>query len=374
MNYYRIILVIAAFILAAIKARSQTVLYNGLLNGDTSQPARLTLEGYVDAYFAFDGNQPKTSDRLYVVSNSRHNEININLAYISLKYTAARFRATLTPGFGTYMNANYAAEKVTLRNLVEANIGFKPFAGKNIWVDVGVLPSPYTYESAISFDQLLYSRSMAAENVPYYLTGARVSVPLTAKLTANLYLLNGWQVINDINNPLGFGSNLEYKPTGNLALDWNVYAGNEGSETHPDFKNRYFTDIYANWQPGEKISLSADVYGGIQQRHLADHSLGKDKWWQANAAVKYAFNKVHSLSARAEYFSDPHDVLLQPVTNVTGFSTYSESLCYNLNIDQHVLFRVEGRYFQSPGSVYVSADQHPVKNNFLIVAGLTARF
>lgn len=370
---HRNILVVCAFVFIGVHCRSQLVLHTNAASGDTMQPAKTRIEGYVDAYYGFDFNQPKTSDRLYAVSQSRHNEVNINLAYISLKYAAPRVRATLTPGFGTYMNANYAAEKITLRNLVEANVGVKPFKDKNIWIDAGVLPSPYTNESAISFDQLLYTRSMASENVPYYLTGARVSIPVTAKLSASLYLLNGWQVISDVNNPLGFGANIEYKPSDHIQLDWDVYAGNERSEMHPGFKNRYYTDAYLTWSKN-KLTWTTCVFGGIQQEDRTDHSLANNGWWQANTAARYAFAKTQSVSARVEYYNDPSGIFIQPATGVTGFTTFSESLCYNLNLDANVLFRVEARYYQSGKQVYVAKDQSPANNDFLIVAGITARF
>lgn len=86
---------------------------------------------------------------------ARHNELNINLAYISVKHSSPRIRAKFVPCFGSYINANYALEQGTLRNVVEGNIGIKLFKNREIWLDVGVLGSPYTNESAISKDHLI---------------------------------------------------------------------------------------------------------------------------------------------------------------------------------------------------------------------------
>jgi hypothetical protein len=58
-------------------------------------------------YYGYDVSKPEHGERPYFVSHHRHHEININLAYLSVRYTAPRARAVFTPGFGTYMNANY---------------------------------------------------------------------------------------------------------------------------------------------------------------------------------------------------------------------------------------------------------------------------
>jgi len=364
----RIILTTAILALIYTKTNAQTV-----INIDTTNKSTLTIEGNIDAYYGYDFNKLQTKDKPYFVSYSRNNEVNLNFAYVSFKYSSERLRATLAPGFGTYMNANYAAETGSLKYIVEAYAGFKPFAKKNIWLDIGILPSPYTYESAFSFNQLVYTRTYGAENTPYYQAGARLSLPLTKKLSANLYLLNGWQQISDVNNSLSFGSNLELNANEHLTLDWDTYIGDESSAAHPDYRTRYFSDLYATWNPSEKISIATCVYGGLQKRLADGKAMENSYWWQANTAIKYSFSKHHSLSARVEYFDDKDGVIVQPITPVIGFNSFSESLCYNWKVTDNVLFRVEARYFQSGKEVYLK-ETTPVKNDLWMIAGITTRF
>src|ERR1044071_7975343 len=124
---------------------------------DTSSLAfqgKVTVEGYVDAYFAYNFNKPAGKDLPYFVSMAREREVNINLAYIDVKYSSARLRARFVPGFGTYVTSNYAGERGSLKNVIEGSVGVKLFKNKNIWLDAGVFGSPYTNESAISKDHL----------------------------------------------------------------------------------------------------------------------------------------------------------------------------------------------------------------------------
>jgi hypothetical protein len=372
MNYKKIILFLL-IINIAYASRAQLVF--NLPTDDTTTKPRIELGAYVDTYFGYDFNQPQNNDRPYTVSYSRANEVNVNLAYISLKYISDRARLTFKPGFGTYMNANYAGEKGTLQNIVEAYAGFRPFAKKDVWVDVGVLPSPYTNESATSFDQAIYSRTIGAENTPYYITGARISLPVSTKVNANLYLLNGWQVISHNNKSLAFGSNVEYKPTDKWVLDWDTYIGNEGSVSHPDFKTRYYADLYATYTASNKVEITGCIYSGMQRREMSiTKEVFNSTWWQANALLKYSFNKWHALAVRAEYFNDSDRVMVVPITGNPAFSTFSESVCYNWNISKQMMVRLEARYYQSPENVYLSSSGHPCTTDMLMLFGVVAKF
>ncbi len=365
--------IISAFLLAStVPALAQfTIPISG---GDsTNKATNLTIEGYADVYFAYDINAPKDANRPYFVSASRHNEFNINLAYLSLKFQSSRVRATFTPGFGTYMNANYAAEKVTLKNILEANVGVRLFKNKNIWLDAGVIGSPYTNESAISFDQIMYTRSFAPEYVPYYLTGAKLSIPVKQNLNVYLYLLNGWQVIEDVNSPLAMGTQVEYRPGKRWLLNWNTYYGNENSASAPDYSNRFFSDVYAVYQAGKKVTLAACVYGGLQQKMIPDGK-SNNTWWQANISSKIVTRENQFVSARLEYFSDPKQVMIKTVTGVPEFHCYSASLGYNVHITPQVMFRAEARYFQSKDNIFYTADGQTANQNLMLTGGLTAKF
>jgi hypothetical protein len=142
---------------------------------------KVKVEAYIDLYYLFNFNLPQNNSRPYAVSHHKHNELNINLAFVDVKYAASRVRSRFVPGFGTYLNANYLNEEGSLKNLVEASVGVRPFANKNIWIDAGVIGSPYTNESAISKDHLAYTRSLAPEYVPYYLSGIKTGIPLSEK-------------------------------------------------------------------------------------------------------------------------------------------------------------------------------------------------
>lgn len=325
--------------------------------------------GYIDTYYAFNFSEPKSGDTPYLVSSARHNEATINLAYIDMRYRSQQVRARFVPGFGTYMNANYKNEPGTLAHIVEGYVGVKPFKRKAIWIDMGVLGSPYTNESAVSKDHLMYTRSLAPENVPYYLSGIKASIPLAKRLSLYVYLLNGWQVIEDTNKGKAIGTQVEFRPNSKMLVNWNTYVGDERSDLMPDYRMRYFSDIFWIYQPTQKISITSSVYGGIQQKNLGETT----NWWQGNLIGRYAFTDKVSLSLRGEYFHDAENTLVATDAQLP-YTTGSVGMCLNNKLGDNVLFRLDYRSFFSQEKLYTNADGQFTGWSTLITSSLTIWF
>ena len=252
--------------------------------------------------------------------------------------------------------------------MVEAYAGVKLWRDKNIWVDAGVFNSHYTNESAVSKDHLAYTRSFAPEYVPYYLAGIKLTIPLFEKWNAYLYLLNGWQQIEDQNKGKSLGTQLEYRPSEGWLINWSTYVGSEESSSHPEFRTRYFSDVYFIYTK-EKWSATGCVYYGVQQRSGTSSAA----WWQANLIGQYSITKKLSIAGRVEYFNDPEEVQINPITNASGFNSFSSSVGMNLKVTENALLRVEGRTFLSDKNVY-ERNNKPVKNSNLLAANLTVWF
>jgi hypothetical protein len=336
---------------------------------ETTTTGHLAVGGYMDSYYGYSFSKPSSGVVPYFVSSNRHDEMNINLAYIDLRYKSTNFRARFVPGYGTYMNENYANETGTLKNIVEANAGLRISNKHNIWIDVGVFTSPYTNESPFSKDHLMYTRSFAPENVPYYLSGVKIAVPLTGKLNSYLYLLNGWQTIQSNNKNKSIGTQLEYRPNSKMLFNWDTYLGDNQTQKNPNWRMRYFTDLYWIYKSGRKFDATSCVYIGFQERLNATTI----NWWQANVMGRYQFNTAIALSGRVEYYSDG-GIHQQSVTGIGTFNSYSTGLCFNYQANHNAVLRVEGRYFFSPDKVYLDEHQNPTPSSTWLVTSLTAWF
>ncbi|HEY5824012.1 MAG TPA: outer membrane beta-barrel protein, partial [Cyclobacteriaceae bacterium] len=151
-----------------------------------------------------------------------------------------------------------------------------------------------------------------------------------------------------------------------------TYVGDERSQAAPQFRTRYFSDVFFIYTKA-KWSATGCIYGGIQATEESDGQSSSDKWWQANLIGKYSFTDKVSLSGRVEYFSDPRSVQIVPVTGVTGFSAYSTGLCFNLQIASNVVARFEGRTFFSEKEMFLK-DGNPSNTSNLLISNLTVWF
>lgn len=334
---------------------------------------KISIGGYIDTYIGFCTENNASHSVPYFVNANRNNELNINIAYIDFKYSDSNFRVRLAPGFGTYMDANYVNETGSLKYLLEGSVGFRINKKRNIWLDAGVLGSPYTNEGPISKDNLVYTRSIAPEYVPYYLSGVKLSMPLSKKINGYLYLLNGWQQIIDMNNSKAIGTQIEFKPTDKLLLNWNTFIGDERSVFNPNYRLRIFTDLYAIYNPSEKWNFTSCLYFGNQEVKTITKSINQH-WWQANIIGKYNFNSKHSLSGRVEYWKDPSQTIIVNPAITSGFSLGSASICYNLKANDHALVRFEARQFLSDKNAFLDLEKNPTNQMSWFVAGVTVWF
>jgi hypothetical protein len=270
------------------------------------------------------------------------------------------------------MSTNYANEPIGLRNIVEATAGINLWKAKNLWLDAGVFGSPFTNESYFSKDHLVYTRSMSAEFVPYYISGVEISMPLSPKVNASLYLINGWQVIQRNSKNKSVATQIEWRPNDNLLVNWNTYTGNEQSELQPTYGMRYFSDVFTVYNKGW-FSGTAAAYLGLQQYWNDSIRGSQGYWYSANLTGRVRFNPKWSLSGRVEYFDDPSRAVVTPITDPVGaFNTSSGSLCLNYAFNKLVLIRLESRTFYSHRRVYLDQNQRANSWDGLVVASMAA--
>lgn len=370
----KFLLIIGVCLLSPFQHHAQ-VANTGLI--DTSANVKmngLSIGGYLDLYYGWQTGPKSQREMPYFVSMARNREVTVNLAYLDLRYSTENVRVRLVPGFGTYMQANYANEDVALKNLIEASAGVVLSKKRGIWLDGGILGSPYTNESAVSKDHLMYTRSLAPEYVPYYLSGVKLTLPLYSKVTSYFYLLNGWQQIKDNNTRLAFGSQLEYRPNDQNLINWNTYLGDESSFFHPEFRTRYFTDVYWIYNPDGKFTITSCLYAGNQQAEDPNGQRKNLYWWQSNVIARIRWNDRFSTSGRFEYFDDKNQVQITSINATPQFSTGSVGLCIDYKLKDNALFRLEGRNFFSDPEQYRNTDGEASKSALWLISNFTVWF
>ena len=296
---------------------------------------------FLDAYYSYDFNKPASHQKPGIFYNhNRHNEISINLVLAALTYKDTNTRASLGFMAGTYPQYNLATEPGLFRHLYEANIGFRLSKKRELWVDAGIMPSHIGFETAISKDCWTLTRSIAAENSPYYETGIKLSYASSNQkwLFAGL-LLNGWQRIQRQygNNTPAFGSQVRFSPSAHLAFQYNTFLGNDSPDSLQRW--RYFNNFFGVIQISSAVGLTFGLDAGMQQQ--AQRPEDFDYWYSPQIILRYTMQDW-ALAVRGEYYRDLNGVIVpklnnQPIT-ATGFS-----LSLDKYITQDLLWRFEVR-------------------------------
>lgn len=312
---------------------------------------KLSISGYVETYFGFDFNKPINNERpSFIYNHNRHNEINVNLAYIKLNYEQPLFRANVALAAGTYMNANYAAEPGVLKNVFEANAGIKLSRKKNLWLDAGILPSHIGFESAIGKDCWTLTRSLVAENSPYFEAGARLTYTNNnGNMAISLLALNGWQRIKrlDGNSMMSGGAQFNWKVSDQLVFNYSNFFGTD----KPDSARlwRIYHNVYAIYQPLKKIGLILGLDIGSEQKAKAASKY--NYWFSPVAIVRLTPSPKWALAARGEYFNDRKQVIVS-----TGSHNGFQTVGYSINVDylpaSHLSLRIEGKNLNSRDRIF----------------------
>jgi len=327
----------------------------------------LKFSGYVETYYAYDFNQPENNTRpSFVYSHNRHNEVALNLGFIKAAYNNGNVRANLAFMAGTYANANLAAENGVMKNVYEANAGIKLSKTANLWVDAGIFASHIGFESAIGKDCWNVTRSILADNSPYYEAGARISYTSpSGKWLMSGLVLNGWQRIQrlDGNKTIAFGHQLTYKPSDKITLNSSSFIGNDKPDV--DKRMRYFHNLYGIFQVTDNFGLIAGFDIGAEQKFKGSDSY--NCWYAPVIIAKYAVTDKASLSMRGEYYADKNGVIISTDTP-NGFETWGYSLNFDYAVYSNVMWRIEARNLSSKDAVFIKGNSVKNSNTFVTTA------
>lgn len=323
-----------------------------------------TFSGYVDIYYSYDLAQPDNHTRPgFFYSYNKSNEVNLNLGMAKVNYSTENIRANMALMAGTYPQYNLSAEQDLLKNVLEANVGIKISKNNNLWIDAGIMPSHIGFESAIGKDCATLTRSILAENSPYYEAGVKISYTSESEkwYLAGMYL-NGWQRIQKIdgNQTPAFGTQISFKPSYRITLNWSTYVGNEQADSEKRW--RYFNDFYGQFKITEKTNLMAGFDVGSQQSEK--NSTKYDTWFSPILIVQYKPTNKIQLAARGEYYNDKKGVLIATGTP-NGFQTYGFSANFDYLIADNILFRLEARNLVSKDEIFLKNENSTNTNTFL---------
>jgi hypothetical protein len=326
---------------------------------------KLTFSAYGEMYYSYDFAKPQNHEKPnFIYNHKRHNELNANLLLLKANYVHKNYRANLGVMAGNYAQYNLSAEPNWAQFIYEANVGFKISKKQNIWLDAGIMPSHIGFESAVSADCWTLTRSLLAENSPYYEAGVKVSyIAKNEKLTIAALYLNGWQKISKpaFTQKPSIGTQVNYKATDKLLINYSTFFGTDKPDSIN--ANRKFHNFYIQYEPTSTFGI------------IAGFDIGRDKfdatnygtWYSPVLIIKQSISNKTKIAFRGEYYSDPKQIIIATGTT-NGFQTFGFSTNLDYDINEKIKWRIEGKILNAKDNIFANG-----KNNSSITTNLTIR-
>lgn len=346
------------------RQRCAALLVIGVLVGASAQAARadseVTTTLYADTYYAHDLNDLPSRERPYTTQAYYNDQYALGLGYGSVELNDDEYRGRLAVQYGSAVVANYAPEPQEFwRYFQEAYVGYR--VAPKFWIDAGIYFSHIGCESFISRRDITYTRSLVADNSPYYQTGIRATYEFSDDLRAQLHVIRGWQNIS-ADESAALGTQVVWGGARGFQFTHNTFLG----DVHG---TRFFNDFIFAYQgeSGWRSYFTADV--GMQQQR----EQGGTAWWHGWSLVtQYPLHEEVRLGTRVERYDDPDRVIIEAVN---GKSVNFTGLSANIDWDvtEWLLWRNEYRVLFDTKSVFPQGDGFRDYDQVL-VSSLTVQF
>lgn len=292
---------------------------------------------YIDWYYKHTTKREGTLDGPTFLYNYRKTgEPSLNLGLANVELQKGRVQAKLGVMAGDYVKYNLNGEKKFAQLFYQANISCQISKNKDLWIEAGIFPSHIGIESAISFDQFNLTRSLAAENSPYYEAGAKVYwKSKEGKYFVNALVLNGWQTTTLETKSPALGFQFTWTPSPRFQINYSNFLQN--GHIKPGVTKR----LFHNWYLNTKLSGTVDLAAGFDLGY-DKYQFGNYHWYTLYSTLKWQLLPESAVGARFEYFNDTKNTIIQGIDYV-----WSSSFNVDRIIDDAFKFRMEIRWFDA---------------------------
>ena len=331
-------------------------------------PEGMTVNGYIETYYAWDTDKDKSPRQLSATSPYR-DEFRLVIAQISGSYSVKHFRSSLAFHFGDLPDYNWP-DNGSLKYIQEANFGFSP--AKRLWFDLGYFITHIGAESIFPRYNFFNTLALVTYYEPIYQSGIRVSYS-RKKFYGQFHLLNGYNQLTDNNKNKSVGLQLGYKPNDNLDFTYNNIFGNEQPSEANNPKVRLQNNFVIKVTAGKKTDLLLGFDYAYQEKSKITDSLKGANMYSGFLSVKFKPHKMFSVSARYEYHSDKDGFLSGVFVNSDGGLTGLEAMGFTLGFEFNPVpfgfLRLESRYLVAKKNQKIFYDDKNTRFEAVFSAG-----
>lgn len=341
---------------------------NSIIHAQLSDSSLIKFSGYTEVYYGYDFSRPSNNLRPgFIYSHNRHNEVALNIGMLKASVTEDRVRTNFALMVGTYAMANLAHEPIGLRNIFEANIGLKLLKRKNLWADVGVFPSHIGFESPIGMDCPNLTRSIIADNTPYYESGVNLNYTSdNEKWLLSVLMLIGWQRMQrlEAQQRPSFGHQITWKPNHKLKLNSSSFVG----YVAPDSLNEL--RLYHNFFMAYSTTKNLEFIVGLD---IGTETNSAIRWGNMIWITSYQLTDKLRSSLRLERFTDYNQILIAS-EDLIIFDCSGYSLNFDYQPSKQSMLRIEFRHLRNTLPYFQSNSGALSRSNYYLGSALCFKF
>jgi hypothetical protein len=293
-----------------------------------------TINFTLDGHFSYNFNRPVGRINLLRAYDVQSNSFSLNQAALIIERApdvaaGRRFGARIDLQFGPATEAvqGHAANEPrpqVYRHLWQAYGTYVAPVGRGLTVDFGKFAGALGSETNYTKDNFNYSRAYFFNYLPFYHFGFRAAYPVTDRLTATYWLVNGANQSEDFNGFKSQAMLLTYQPAERVTLQANYYVGREGRDLqpapNPTFAplptqpglptagidpapdgRTHIVDVYATFKVTDRLALALE---GDYVMGRAMRDAPPSRVTGGAAYARYQFTPQLSLASRFEYLAD----------------------------------------------------------------------
>jgi len=235
-------------------------------------------------------------------------------------------------------------------DLLQAYVSYVAPVGRGVRFDLGKHCALIGYESVEGIDGWndTISHSFLFYAEPTTHTGLRASTQLSDAVSGTLYLVTGWDVVEDSNDSSSLGFQLAVaEPDSPFSLTVNYLGGPEKTDNDSDL--RHTVDLIGRVALSPKVALGVELLGASEEGSAADG--GSATWTGAAVYLRTDPTPRFALTLRAEMLDDQDG-------NRTGTTQrlWEATLAAQLKVADGLFVRGEVRFDHSDTEVFAGED------------------
>jgi Putative beta-barrel porin-2, OmpL-like. bbp2 len=313
----------------------------------------LGLSIYLQGGYTYNFKNPDSQENGLRIFDHKANSFTVDLAEMVFSKDPSvggvGYRLKLSAGeTAKFIHAAGLGNADNSFDLTEAYINYIAPVGKGLKFQFGKFVT-FTGEEVIEArDNMNYSRGLLFNYaIPLTHTGLMIGYPFSDVVSANLYVVNGWDNFNDEGNSKTLGLSVSVTPADQFSAVVNLMNGREADLQTGIESNRFLSDTILTLKPVKNLTFVVNTDYATQSGSALDG--GDVKWYGVAGYVKYDFSDLFSSTVRAEYFKDPDGA-----RTLTAQTAKEITLTPEFRVAKNLIVRPEYRHDWSNKDVFDS--------------------